>query len=98
MFVYIKYMNQKMANKNKDDVFIFRLYFQFLSCLKLDLKGNNMNCIKNFIAEEDGVTAIEYALIAALVAAALVTAVGYFTTGLDGAFKAIGTKLTGAAI
>ncbi|MGK5007770.1 Flp family type IVb pilin [Janthinobacterium sp. LB2P70] len=57
-----------------------------------------MNCIKKFIAEEDGVTAIEYALIAALVAAALVTAVGYFTTGLDGAFKAIGTKLTGAAI
>lgn len=57
-----------------------------------------MNCIKKFIAEEDGVTAIEYALIAALVAAALVTAVGYFTTGLDGAFKAIGAKLTGAAI
>ena len=98
MFVYIKYTHQKMANKNKDDVFIFRLYFKFLSFLKLDLKGNNMNCIKNFIAEEDGVTAIEYALIAALVAAALVTAVGYFTTGLDGAFKAIGTKLTGAAI
>lgn len=38
-----------------------------------------MNCIKNFIAEEDGVTAIEYALIAALVAAALVYSHQLFT-------------------
>lgn len=95
MFVYIKYTHQKLENKNYNNVFIFRLYFQFLSCLKLDLKGNNMNFIKNFIAEEDGVTAIEYALIAALVAAALVTAVGYFTTGLDTAFKGIQQTLEG---
>ncbi len=79
-------------------VFYLPTVFCFLSFLKPELKGIDMNCIKKFIAEEDGVTAIEYALIAALVAAALVTAVGYFTTGLDGAFKAIGAKLTGAAI
>ena len=57
-----------------------------------------MNFIKNFIAEEDGVTAIEYALIAALVAAALVAGIGLFTDGLSSAFKKIGDKLTGVKI
>ncbi|MFA6069062.1 MAG: Flp family type IVb pilin [Janthinobacterium sp.] len=57
-----------------------------------------MNFIKNFIAEEDGVTAIEYALIAALVAAALVAGIGLFTDGLSSAFTKIGTKLSGASI
>ena len=57
-----------------------------------------MNFIKNFIAEEDGVTAIEYALIAALVAAVLVTAIASFTDGLSAAFTKIGTKLSGASI
>jgi len=84
-----------LANKNKNNVFIFRLYFQFLSCLKLDLKGNNMNFIKNFIAEEDGVTAIEYALIAALVAAALVTALGIFASDLKTTFENIGKTMKG---
>lgn len=57
-----------------------------------------MKSIKKFMLEEDGVTAIEYALIAALVAAVLVTAVGLFTDGLTSAFTKIGAKLTGAAI
>ncbi|MDN2698745.1 Flp family type IVb pilin [Janthinobacterium sp. SUN073] len=57
-----------------------------------------MNFIKNFIAEEDGVTAIEYALIAALVAAALVGGIGLFTDGLKDAFTKIGAKLSGASI
>lgn len=57
-----------------------------------------MNFIKNFIAEEDGVTAIEYALIAALVAAVLVTAIASFTDGLSAAFTKIGNKLSGASI
>ncbi len=53
-----------------------------------------MNFIKNFIAEEDGVTAIEYALIAALVSAVLVTAVGFLTGGLTTVFTRIGGLLT----
>ncbi|WP_332861935.1 Flp family type IVb pilin [Janthinobacterium svalbardensis] len=53
-----------------------------------------MNFIKNFIAEEDGVTAIEYALIAALVSAVLVTAVTAMTGGLTAVFKRITTSLT----
>lgn len=57
-----------------------------------------MNFIKNFIAEEDGVTAIEYALIAALVAAALVGGIALFTDGLTDAFGKIGTKLKATSL
>lgn len=53
-----------------------------------------MNFIKNFIAEEDGVTAIEYALIAALVSAVLVAAVTAMSGGLTAVFARITTSLT----
>ena len=82
-----------MANKNKNNVFIFRLYFQFLSCLKLDLKGNNMNFIKNFIAEEDGVTAIEYALIACGISLAIIAAVQGLGSTLNGRYAAVNSSL-----
>jgi pilus assembly protein Flp/PilA len=52
-----------------------------------------MNFIKNFIAEEDGVTAIEYALIAALVSAVLVTAITTMTGGLTTVFTRISNLL-----
>lgn len=55
------------------------------------LKETIMQFIKNFIAQEDGVTAIEYALIAALIAAVLVTAVGVLGGGLNAGF----TKIAG---
>ena len=65
-----------------------------MTLLTLTLNGLIMNFIKNFIAEEDGVTAIEYALIAALVSAVLVTAVGFLTGGLTTVFTRIGGLLT----
>lgn len=43
--------------------------------------------IKNFIQEEDGVTAIEYGLIAALVAVAIVVGAGALGQGLNGIFN-----------
>ncbi len=51
-----------------------------------------MNFIKNFIREEDGVTAIEYALIASLIAIAIVGAV----TALGGQLKALFNAVKGA--
>ena len=48
-----------------------------------------MNFIKNFIREEDGVTAIEYGLIAALVAVAIVVGAGALGTNLNGLFQRI---------
>ncbi len=49
--------------------------------------------IKRFLKEEDGVTAVEYGLIAGLIAVALVTAMSTLTTGISGAFSYIATKL-----
>ena len=54
-----------------------------------------MNFIKNFIKEEDGVTAIEYALIAALIAGVLTVAVGGLGTNIKSLFNNLATKITG---
>lgn len=56
-----------------------------------------MNLIKNFIREEDGVTAIEYGLIAALIAVVIVTAVTLVGTKLTAVFNNVATKLTAGA-
>ena len=50
--------------------------------------------IKAFVADEDGVTAIEYGLIAALVGVAIAAAATGMSTKLQGIFNYIGTKLT----
>ncbi len=49
--------------------------------------------IKRFIREEDGVTAIEYGLIAALIAVVIIAAVRLVGTRLDLVFDAIATEL-----
>lgn len=49
-----------------------------------------MDFIKNFMREEDGVTAIEYGLIAALVAVAIVAGAGLLGTSLNGLFNRLG--------
>jgi pilus assembly protein Flp/PilA len=50
--------------------------------------------LMKFLRDEDGVTAIEYGLIAGLVAVALVVAVGSMTGGLSTIFSDLGVKLT----
>lgn len=49
-----------------------------------------MNFITKFIREEDGVTAIEYGLIAALVAVAIVVGAGALGAALNGLFTRLG--------
>ncbi|QRX84719.1 Flp family type IVb pilin [Glaciimonas sp. PAMC28666] len=46
-----------------------------------------------FLRDEDGVTAIEYGLIAGLVAIAIIAGATAIGTSLKGIFDAIGTKL-----
>jgi pilus assembly protein Flp/PilA len=48
-----------------------------------------MQLIKRFIQDEDGVTAIEYALIAALIAAVIVGAVTALGVKVNGIFTSI---------
>ena len=55
-----------------------------------------MTALKRFLKNEDGATAIEYGLIAALIGVAIITAVGLVGTGLNTTFNTISTKL-GAA-
>ena len=53
-----------------------------------------MNSLLNrFVQNQSGATAVEYGLIAALIATGLITAMGYLTTGLSTAFTTIKTKL-----
>lgn len=49
--------------------------------------------IKRFLVEEDGVTAIEYGLIAALIAVAIITAVTLVGTKLNTTFGKVTTAL-----
>jgi pilus assembly protein Flp/PilA len=52
-----------------------------------------MEMIKNFMQEEDGVTAIEYGLIAALIAVVIIAAVRLVGTNLKAVFNNVATNL-----
>jgi pilus assembly protein Flp/PilA len=52
--------------------------------------------IQRFMQEEDGVTAIEYGLIAALIAVVIIGAVTSVGTNLQAVFNAVSTALTTA--
>ena len=49
--------------------------------------------VSRFLKDESGATAIEYGLIAALIAAVIVTAVGAIGTKLNTTFTTINSKL-----
>lgn len=53
-----------------------------------------MNLFKNFAKDESGATAIEYGLIAALMAVIVIAAINILGPALTGAFTDVGTTLT----
>ncbi|WP_109481399.1 Flp family type IVb pilin [Paraburkholderia sp. C35] len=55
------------------------------------------NAINQFLREEDGVSAIEYGLLAGLIAVAIITTVTTIGTNLNTVFGYIKTKLAGIA-
>ena len=55
-----------------------------------------MKFIKALRRNEEGATAIEYGLIAALIAVAAMTAIGTIGTELNTTFTTVGNKLTAA--
>ena len=77
---------------------VVRRLLQFLGKLSSNLiiKGNIMNAIKKFLREEDGVTAIEYGLIAALIAVLIISALSIIGTQLQKTFSYIATQLSNA--
>ena len=52
--------------------------------------------IKRFLMEEDGVTAIEYGLIAALIAIVIIAATTFLGTALSNKFDTIATEVNQA--
>ena len=52
-----------------------------------------MKLVKNFIRNEDGATAIEYALIASFIAVVIISAVQLVGTKVSGTFSTIGNAL-----
>ena len=71
-------------------------YYNFIAS-KTHQKENKMNWMiskaKSFFCEEDGVTAIEYGLIAALLAVVIVGSVTAVGGSLDATFAFIDTQL-----
>ena len=55
-----------------------------------------INSTKAFIRDEDGVTAIEYSLIAALIAVTIIVAVRAVGTSLTAVFNGVSGALNGA--
>ena len=55
---------------------------------------NLQMAMTRFMKEEEGVTAIEYGLIAALIAVVIITAVSAVGTNLSGIFSFVAGKLT----
>ena len=55
-----------------------------------------LNLLRNLHQEESGQDLIEYALVAALIAFAAVTAMNGLATSINSAFSVIGSKLTSA--
>lgn len=55
-----------------------------------------MNLFKKFAADESGATAIEYGLIAALMAVVVIAAIAILGPELEKSFENIGKTLTGA--
>jgi len=53
--------------------------------------------VQSFIREEDGAAAIEYGLIAALIAVAIITGSIALGTSLDGLFKRLGACMAAPA-
>ncbi|HVY84616.1 MAG TPA: Flp family type IVb pilin [Caulobacterales bacterium] len=51
--------------------------------------------LQRFFKNEDGATAIEYGLIAALIGVVIITAVTNLGTGLDATFQSIADQLGG---
>jgi pilus assembly protein Flp/PilA len=49
--------------------------------------------VRNFINDESGVTAIEYALIASLIAVFIIVAVQAVGTSVSGVFSEVGTTI-----
>jgi pilus assembly protein Flp/PilA len=64
--------------------------------VKLRVEKKMRNLITRFVRDESGATAIEYGLIAAGIAVAIIAAVNAVGTALNTTFTSVKTNLTGS--
>jgi pilus assembly protein Flp/PilA len=55
--------------------------------------SNFTSAVKTFVSDENGITAIEYGLMAALIASGLLLAIGTLTSAFSNVFSAIANKM-----
>ena len=58
---------------------------------------NLLTKVKNFIREEEGASAVEYGLLVALIAVAIITAVTTLGTNLSSKFDSVATTIGSAS-
>jgi pilus assembly protein Flp/PilA len=81
--------NRRMAGFLNSSTFLYL-------CLRSNTMKNLMKNVKQFAQNEEGVTAIEYGLIAALISVVIIAAVTNVGVQLRAVFTAIGTALAAA--
>ena len=59
-------------------------------------RASHMTLFKNLLANEEGATAIEYGLIAALIAVAAITAMGALGNSLSNTFNKVSDEMNSA--
>ena len=84
--------NSKFFTESRDEPFPWRQGLSFPLIMEF-MMSKIVSAVKAFVADEDGVTAIEYGLIAALVAGAIVLAVTALGSKVNDAFEYISGKI-----
>lgn len=79
--------------KNTQNVTMSALNRPGAFSLSIHPNSLEFNMLKRFIREEEGATAIEYGLIAALIAVVIIGAVGLIGTNLDTTFNSVANHL-----
>jgi pilus assembly protein Flp/PilA len=87
--------NSKFFTESRDEPFPWRQGLFFPLIMEF-MMSKIVSAVKAFVADEDGVTAIEYGLIAALVGVAIITAVGDVGDQLKLTFNNIVTQMKAA--
>jgi pilus assembly protein Flp/PilA len=82
---FLRWLAGSLAEDRADPSIITELKMNMFQLLQLH--------IKNAMAKEDGVTAVEYGMIAALIAAVIIGAVTTIGTKLSTMFTTIGTDI-----
>jgi pilus assembly protein Flp/PilA len=80
--------DEKNAKPNK--------FHKSLNKGQVNSRRKTMSTIKNLIMNEDGATALEYGLLAALIAVAIIGAVGVLGSTVSNTFSTIATQMTNA--